>query len=251
MVHGLDAMPTSTQDDMSGNPLQEGILADGGFKSRQNRDESFASVRSASEFDLPGQQPDDDLFQVAQPTHSFIVQGDGTVHSLPHPATHEQIAQNLGDTEAHLDHGSLGWLYSHGGTAWNSNGAGLGPEELQEALSGHFGYPVDVDPNDPAMRVRTQADRFGWDQYHPQMDQEQSAIQSWRGRPFGYYDNPFINRGGKTSDVQFQTDAIALPGHTTFDAQPSEWGLPRQRHPATRSVGSLRQRTQDRPAERS
>lgn len=34
--------------DMGGNPLQEGILADGGWQNRKVRDESFASVRSAS-----------------------------------------------------------------------------------------------------------------------------------------------------------------------------------------------------------
>lgn len=217
-------MPTSTQDDMSGNPLQEGILADSGFKPFMKRDESFASVRTAGEFDLGG-EGDDSGLDVAYPTHSFIVQGDGAVHTLPYPGTHEQIAQTLGDAESHLNNGSNGWLYSHGGTEWNSNGAGLSPQELQEALSGHFGYPVDVDPSDPAMRVRTQADRFGLDQYHPQREQEQEAINSWRGRPFGYYDNPFINRGGKTAETQFETEAVGLPGHTTFDATPTEWGF--------------------------
>jgi hypothetical protein len=225
MTHGLDAMPDSTHDDMSGNPLQEGILADGGFQSRQKRDESFASVRTAGEFDLGGEGDQGLGFDAAYPTHTLIVQGDGAVHAAPHPTTHEQIAQTLGDAESHLNNGSLGWLYSHGGTEWNSNGSGLSPEELQEALSGHFGYPVEVDPRDPGLAHRTQAERFGLDQYHPRMQDEQAAVDARGGRPFGYYDNPFINRGGKTAETQFETEAIGLPGHTTFDATPTEWGF--------------------------
>lgn len=53
MVHGIGAMPNQgQQDDMSGNPLQEGILADGGWKNRSVRDEAFASVRM-SLFETP------------------------------------------------------------------------------------------------------------------------------------------------------------------------------------------------------
>lgn len=62
MGHDLTAMPDSTQDDMSGNPLQEGILAENGWKPMGKRDESFASVRNASDVPfettgiaLPGQ----------------------------------------------------------------------------------------------------------------------------------------------------------------------------------------------------
>jgi uncharacterized Zn finger protein (UPF0148 family) len=40
----LRNMPAPGEKDMGGNPLQEGILADNGWKGRQNRDESFASV---------------------------------------------------------------------------------------------------------------------------------------------------------------------------------------------------------------
>lgn len=37
-------MPDPGEEDMSGNPLKEGILADGGWQNRQKRDESFAKV---------------------------------------------------------------------------------------------------------------------------------------------------------------------------------------------------------------
>lgn len=41
---------------MGGNPMMEGILADGGWKNRMKRDESFASVRTAMD-DNPWQSP--------------------------------------------------------------------------------------------------------------------------------------------------------------------------------------------------
>lgn len=47
MDRTMRGMPDSTQDDMSGNPLMEGVWAgmDGGWKNRMKRDESFASVK--------------------------------------------------------------------------------------------------------------------------------------------------------------------------------------------------------------
>lgn len=66
MTHGLDALPSSTQDDGSGNPLKEGILADGGWQNRNKRDESYASVKDDWAFDrmaphdeTPGEAPRD------------------------------------------------------------------------------------------------------------------------------------------------------------------------------------------------
>ncbi len=40
-------MPAPGEKDMGGNPLQEGILADGGWQNRKVRDESFASVNAS------------------------------------------------------------------------------------------------------------------------------------------------------------------------------------------------------------
>jgi hypothetical protein len=37
-----------TGQDMGGNPLQEGILADNGWQPTYKRDESFASVKTAT-----------------------------------------------------------------------------------------------------------------------------------------------------------------------------------------------------------
>lgn len=208
-VHGIDSMPTSTQDDMSGNPLQEGILGD--WQNRAKRDESFASVHHAGEFDIPG-TPESPLgYNPAQPTHKFIVTGDGSVFDHPEPTHHEYIAQTLGDTEAHLKRDALGQLYSNGGTNWFSNGTRLDPEELSQALSDHFGYPVEVDPSHPGLR-QTHEQRFAL---------PEPPLNS-KGRPFGYYDNPYINRGGST---HFETEAIGIPGHTTFDATPPSTGL--------------------------
>lgn len=77
MVHGIGAMPNENQqDDMSGNPLQEGILADGGWKNRAVRDESFASVRSrislfeTPEFETTQLTLPQDLYQHAMQTEA-------------------------------------------------------------------------------------------------------------------------------------------------------------------------------------
>jgi NADH pyrophosphatase NudC (nudix superfamily) len=50
-------MPAPGEEDMGGNPLQEGILADGGWQNRQKRDESFASVQAAHPYDRWLNQP--------------------------------------------------------------------------------------------------------------------------------------------------------------------------------------------------
>lgn len=42
-------MPAPGEEDAGGNPLQEGILADGGWQNRMKRDESFASVKKAGD----------------------------------------------------------------------------------------------------------------------------------------------------------------------------------------------------------
>lgn len=56
MDRAMRGMPDSTQDDMSGNPLMEGVWAgiDGGWQNRMKRDESFASVRRAGVTNIGG-----------------------------------------------------------------------------------------------------------------------------------------------------------------------------------------------------
>lgn len=119
MTHGLDAMPTSTMDDMSGNPLQEGILGDGGWQNRNVRDESYASVRTAN--------------------HAFLINEDGKVFSQEHPATHEDIAATLGDKQRHLQTGAKGVILPNGYYQVHDNGSVHSPEVIDTTLRHHFG----------------------------------------------------------------------------------------------------------------
>lgn len=164
MTHGLDAMPTSTQDDMSGNPLKEGILADGGWQNRQKRDESYASVRVAfgdddtNDFSMGGQLPveQDHGYEVKVPSHAFLVSPGGQVHSLPDsmesPVEHEALAQTLGDPQQILGEHALGRLYSDGSTSWHGNGTRHSPEMLSRILSDHFGQKTTVNPDEQGLQ---------------------------------------------------------------------------------------------------
>lgn len=77
-------MPEPGGNDMGGNPLQEGILADNGWQHRQKRDESFASVGSTLDMTphLPwayaAEEPEFQLEQVTPP-------GGHTVEAMPYP----------------------------------------------------------------------------------------------------------------------------------------------------------------------
>jgi hypothetical protein len=236
-------MPTSTQDDQSGNPLQEGIL--GGWDTPYKRDESFASVRKASEF---GNDDEFDLgsdefngFSAAPVTHNFIITGDGTVFADPYVKGqgHGSLAETLGDPVKHLNAGAVGQLLGNGGTNWHSNGTQLGPQELQQALSDHFGFPVSVDPQADGLRVRNQQERFGLPFWG---DKRKRELDTLYGpplpRPNRYVhpgENEGLIRGGA---VDFETEAVGLPGHITHDATMGPQGLHRDVLGALNAIGA-------------
>lgn len=209
-------MPAPGEEDMGGNPLKEGILADGGWQNRMKRDESFASVRTA------GDEEWDDEVTGPIKTHSFIVTPKGQVHSSPFPATHEDIAQEAGldfENAVHTPHPhglSLGYLNDDGSATMVQNSSPYLAQELPGLLERHFGHPVSVDPN---LQPSTNEDRWNQgphrdpndpatlndnfavpgsehgDWWEEQKRKERDAVKE-RGRPFPYYDNPYINRGG-------------------------------------------------------
>jgi hypothetical protein len=150
-------MPAPGEQDTGGNPLQEGILADGGWQNRMKRDESFASVKTADSWG------DDNWDDSPDETHRFIVTPGGQVHSSPVPATHEEIATAIGHPEwAQINGGAaLGRLFSDGSTGWYGNGPRHPAQHLQTLLTEHFGQPVTVDPNDPMLGVASDEDRWG------------------------------------------------------------------------------------------
>lgn len=224
----LRDMPAPGEQDMGGNPLQEGVLADGGWQNRMKRDESFASVQKQAwdDSDMEDWGADE-----PQMTHKFIVLPNGDVHSSPTNGDdtsvyHEDIARELGDESlGTLNGGStLGALFNDGTTKWYGNGGRLAADRLSQALGQHFGHEVHVDPNDPNLKVTSDEGRWlqpgqkfnpndpeAWgrqfpegtamgDEYALQKQQEQEALKSLKKKQFNYYDNPFFNRGGSTLD---------------------------------------------------
>lgn len=146
--------------DQGGNPLQEGVWAttDGGWQPLQRRDESFASVRTAMDFDFGDGGFD---FSEKNPTHKFIIDQSGKVYSAPNPVTHEQIA------DAHRLHDlgfphkmSLGELNSDNSTDWYQHDTPHSAQAMESMLYGHFGTPVQIDPS---LKPTTNEERFGID----------------------------------------------------------------------------------------
>lgn len=187
--------------DQGGNPNQEGVWAgtDNGWKPFQYRDESFASVRHAWDANDMGFD-----FGNKESTHKFVVDGEGQVYSLPEPTTHEAVADAHGLTRrGDFPKGySLGELYDNGETGWFQHETQHSPEAMSSMLYGHFGQPVTIDPN---LRPTTNEERWGLNPGGPEpyrgvMSPEQEAARQkavdYRGRDFGIYDDPFINRGG-------------------------------------------------------
>src|SRR6476661_6989463 len=101
----------STGLDQGGNPLQEGVWAqtDGGWQPRNKRDESFASVRTAFDFNDGGFDFGEKNLQ-----HKFIIDQFGKVYSTPGASHHEDIADAHGLHEQGFPKGmSLGELYDN------------------------------------------------------------------------------------------------------------------------------------------
>lgn len=223
-------MPAPGEDDMGGNPLQEGIWAgiDGGWANRMKRDESFASVKTAyddDDMDDWGDEGDDNPYmgyegpEGGHVAERFLVDPEGNVHR---PSENLLMTKGGGDNVFHEDianeHGipnfqqghSLGTAYNDGTVDFNAGHAsGLPPETLSALVAQN--YPSHhFDPQTLGYSPQSQEERFGLEDlpYQPEERRElgfgdkqraeQEAVQQRGGRPFGYYDNPYFNRGGST-----------------------------------------------------
>lgn len=144
----------ATQMDQGGNPNMEGVWANNGWQPWQRRDESFASVKHAFDFDGGGFD-----FGNKNATHKFIIDQYGRVHSHPAPIDHEAIADAHNLHEQGFPNGmSLGELYDNGETGFLQHGSPHSAEAMASMLYGHFGQPVTVDPN---LKPTSNEERFG------------------------------------------------------------------------------------------
>lgn len=94
-------------DDMGGNPLMEGMLADSGWRNQRNRDESFASVHAndlkglmwlASEADFPIEDA-----QITEPSPQYTEAANlATIH-LPQSGISDNLHQALTRTNAWVE----------------------------------------------------------------------------------------------------------------------------------------------------
>jgi RimJ/RimL family protein N-acetyltransferase len=200
--------------DTGGNPLQEGIMADNGWEPYAKRDESFASVRTAADSDLVF---DFGLGQGAPISHTVVATRDGGIHTMPGEVPHENVANQHGLDAHDFPTGmSLGYVKDDGTTSWFQHDSGHTPESLANALQGHLAsnYGVHVPVTvDPALKPTTNEERWFGDnpQYNlreqrPYQPDEWAAMQgrepsTTHPRPFNYYENPFINRGGSVPDT--------------------------------------------------
>lgn len=224
-----DMVDSGYDQDMGGNPLMEGVIGDGGWRPWGKRDESFASVKTADSWDMGDMGFD---FSEKVPTHKFVVDQHGKVFSAPEPTTHEEIADTHGLHAQGFPHRmSLGVLHNDGGTEWLQHDTPHSAQALESMLYGHFGMPVQIDPN---LRPSTHEERwglpdpnkypeFGQPGFHHKWVQEQQAVDQ-RGRGFGYYDNPFFNRGGSV-DRTLDMD-VYMPW--THEAEVKEAEVPQQ-----------------------
>jgi hypothetical protein len=226
-------MPAPGEEDMGGNPLKEGILADGGWQNRMKRDESFASLKKKAMDDFDWDDDDDmgnaenpyQPYETQEPyIHSrFIVTPNGQLltpseqlmaEKGPDRVFHEDIANEHGIPNFTQGH-SLGTALSDGTVHFDAgNASGLDPQTLASLVHQHFPNHH-LDPNSIAAAPASQEERFGLDRlpYTPQernqlnfgdkQRQEQQAVDQRGGRPFNYYDNPYFNRGGSTRDRMY------------------------------------------------
>lgn len=91
------------------------------------------------------------------PTHKFIVDPTGRVLSGHPDGTHEQIA--VQNRLSNFPKGySLGQLHDDGSTEWYQHETRHSPQALESMLYGHFGKPVQIDPN---LKPSTNEERWG------------------------------------------------------------------------------------------
>jgi hypothetical protein len=173
----------------------------------------FGSTKTANDFGWGGGDDMSFDFSEKNPTHKFVVDHLGRVYSMPNPIHHEDIA-DAHDLHAHgyPKRMSLGELFDDGSTDWYQHDSPLSAGAMGSALHGHFGFPINIDPN---LKPTTNEERWGignprWsepmnDQHskdllfmNPDRRQQMEDAEAQRGKPFGYYNNPYINRGGST-----------------------------------------------------
>lgn len=234
----------STGQDMGGNPLQEGILADNGWQPRDKRDESFASVRTA-EFNMDFNFGDDPR----QETHKFIVLRNGTVHSMPTPPGVETHHEDIADRERLHELGyptgmSLGIKHDDGSTSFLQHDTPLGAGQIAERLESHFGEPITVDPT---LKPTTNEERWGLldrpraPSGRPLTEMERlygpaSVRKNWS--PGLYQQNEGLIRGGSVDETFNMepympwehlaeavggTTAVVTPGAYGIHAGPVHW----------------------------
>lgn len=159
------------------------------------------------DFDMSMFEPDS---SGRTPIHKFIIDRSGKVYSKPEPTHHEEIALHHGlldpDNPGDFPKGlSQGLLHDNGETEWYTHDTPHSAEALASMLHGHFGHPVAIDPN---LKPTTSEERFLLNTpetrdvrdirlQSPERENDMlEALKQRAGRPFGYYENPFINRGG-------------------------------------------------------
>jgi hypothetical protein len=166
-------------------------------------DPDAVTSKIAFDFDMDAFEPPE---QERNATHKFIVDRSGQVYSKPEPTWHEDIAEHHGLIGHDFPKGlSQGVLHDNGETTFLTHDTPHRADALAQMLYGHFGHPVSIEPN---LRPTTSEERFNLNapetrdvrdirRESPEREQDMIDAQEARGgRPFRYYDNPFINRGG-------------------------------------------------------
>lgn len=154
-------MTAPGEEDAGGNPLQEGIYADGGWQNRMKRDESFASVRTANEDwddwddddfggDYGGYDAEADPRRV---TSRFIVGPNGQVYRPtadqlrerdPSEIFHEDIANANGIKDMYNGH-SHGEYRADGSITFPVHQTPFDAQAMQQILDQHYPNAA-VDP---------------------------------------------------------------------------------------------------------
>ena len=91
------------------------------------------------------------------PVKKFIVDQHGRVMSGDASGTHEDIANQHRIQDFPKGH-SLGTLHGDGSTEWYQHETPHSPQALESMLYGHFGTPVQIDPN---LKPTTNEERWG------------------------------------------------------------------------------------------
>ena len=146
--------------------------------------------------------------------HRFIMGPDAKVYmgNGGDQEFHEDIANQHGISNPrnpgeHLNGPyTLGTTFNDGRMQIHQHKSGLHASQVQEALAPHFPdhqVPTQGLDTPPVRRWPSMTDAEKSEQLLPsyqRMKTEEEKAVNMRGRPFGYYDNPFFNRGGKVSN---------------------------------------------------